>query len=157
MTSARIRLFAFGIVLTAWPAQAAEAIVGRWLLVNQQVGATKFSSPEQLTLRVSPVGKTFEFAYSVPVNDIQFVSLRFSTKLDGSQADIKDANGKTIGNAKVTKAGSQYKLIMQGPGKPPSSGTLTVSANGKTLTSESDSKPAGQSAPVHTIQVFSRQ
>jgi hypothetical protein len=34
---------------------------------------------------------------------------------------------------------------------------MTVSADGKTLTSESESKPPGQSAPTRMVQIFARQ
>ena len=71
---------------------------------------------------------------------------------------MQDSQGKTIGTAKVTKAGVlQYKFVIQGPGRPTASGTMTVSADGKILTSTSDSMAAGKSPATHTVQVFARQ
>jgi hypothetical protein len=50
---------------------------------------------------------------------------------------------------------SQYKLILKGPNRPDSAGKLTVSADGKTLTSESDTTRSGGRA-VHSKQLYSR-
>jgi hypothetical protein len=152
---------AVAILLSVAPVQGAEPIQGRWLLVSQEVGGQK-TPIDELTLRINPVSnpmsKALEFAYSVPVNNIQFVSLRFAARPDGTEADVNDANGKKIGTVKITKSGaSQYKVVLQGQNRPTATGAMTVSADGKTMTSESESKPPGQTAPVHTVQVFSRQ
>jgi hypothetical protein len=131
--------------------------VGRWLLVSQEVGGQK-TPIDELTLRIIANGRALEFAYSVPVRDIQFVSLRFAATPDGAPADITDANGKKVGTAKVTKSSpTKYKLVMEGQGRPTATGDMTVSADGKTLTSESDSTPPGKTAVTHMVQVFSRQ
>ncbi len=146
------------LVLITAPMWAAEPLAGRWLLKSQEVGGQKRDNPDPLLLRITPSGSALEFAYSVPVNDVQFVSLRFAPRLDGTAADMKDSQDKTIGTVKVTKAGAlQYKITIQGPNRPTASGTMTVSADGKTLTSMSDSTPAGQAAAIHTIQTFARQ
>lgn len=127
------------------------------MLTAQEVGGQK-TEIDELMLRVNPNGEALEFAYSVPVNNIQFVSLRFAVRLDGTEADVTNANGQKIGTVKVTKtSASQYKILLQGQGKPTASGTMTVSADGKTLTSQSDSKAGGQAAVTHMVQVFSRQ
>jgi secreted protein with Ig-like and vWFA domain len=157
MTSVTMRLAGLAIMLSAGPVRAAEPILGRWVLASQEVSG-RGTPRDDLMLRVRSIGQTLEFAYSVPVNDIQFVSLRFASRLDGTQADVTDANGKKIGTVKVVKAGnSQYKITLQGQNKPVASGTMTVSADGKTLTSESESTPPGQSAVVRMVQIFSRQ
>lgn len=145
------------VAFSALPAFAAEPLIGRWVLTSQEVGGQK-SAAEDLTLRIIPTGKALEFAYSVPVNNIQFVSLRFSARLDGTEADVTNGKSQKIGSVKVTKSGaSAYRIVIAGPNRPTASGTMTVSADGKTLTSESEATPRGQSAPVHTVQVFSRQ
>jgi hypothetical protein len=152
-----MRAVGLALVLSLGSARGAEPLLGRWLLVSQEVGGQK-TPIDELTLRVVPVGQTLEFAYSVPVNNIQFVSLRFAPRTDGTEADVTDANGKKLGIVKVTKSGaSQYRIVLQGQNKPPASGTMTVSADGKTLTSESESKPPGQSAPTRMVQIFARQ
>ena len=144
-------------LLSVLPSHAAEPLSGRWLLVSQQVDGKK-TAAEQLMLRVIPAGPALEFAYSVPVNDIQFVSLRFSARLDGSEAEVTNGNGQKIGTAKITKSGaSDYKIVLQGPGRPTTSATMSVSADGKTLKSESESNGRGGTGVVRTIQVFSRQ
>jgi len=158
MTRASIRVIGFIIVLfSVIPIQAAEPLSGRWLLVSQEIGGQK-KPAEELMLRINPAGKAFEFAYSVPVNDIQFVSLKFSVRLDGSEADVLNANGQKIGIVKLTKSGaSQYKIILQGQNRPTASGTMTISADSKTLRSESDSSGPGQAGVIHTVQIFARQ
>jgi hypothetical protein len=152
-----IRILALALVLTLVRAWAAEPLVGRWLLTSQEVGGQK-TAIDDLTLRITSAGQMLEFAYSVPVRDIQFVSLRFAVKPDGTQADVTDANGKKVGTVKVTKSGpTRYKVVLEGQGRPTASGGMTVSADGKTLTSESDSTRPGQTAPTHMVQVFARQ
>jgi len=75
-----------------------------------------------------------------------------SVHLDGSESDVKDARGKKVGTVKITKSGpSEYKAVIQGPNRPTASSKLTVSPDGKTLTSESGSGTAT------AVQVFSRQ
>jgi len=148
---------ALATTLLAASLQAAEPIEGRWLLQSQEIGGQK-TEIDQLTLRVVPKDKMLEFAYSVPVNDIQFVSLRFSAPPNGTPADVTDANGKKVGTVKVTKAtATQYKIVLEGPNRPTATGSMTVSADGKTLTSQSDSKPPGQASPTHMVQIFARQ
>ena len=152
-----VRILALALVLTTMPAWAAEPLVGRWLLTSQQVGGQKMPIDE-LTLRITPSGQMLEFAYSVPVRDIQFVSLRFAAKPDGTQADVTDANGKKVGTVKVTKTGpTRYKVVLEGQGRPTASGGMTISADGKTLTSESESTKPGQTAATRMVQVFARQ
>jgi hypothetical protein len=143
-------LFAFAV------ARGAEPLAGTWLLKSQQV-AEKKSEPETLTLRIFKSGSGFEFAYSVPVNNIQFVSMQFTSRLDGTEADIKDAQGNKIGTIKINHAGaSEYSVKLEGPNRPSASGKMIVSPDGKTLTSESESNVPGRGA-VHTVQVFLRQ
>jgi hypothetical protein len=55
----------------------------------------------------------------------------------------------------MTRSGPrQYALTMKGQNRPDSQGTLTISADGKTLVSESDATQSGRS--VHSKQTFSR-
>lgn len=145
------------LALAAIPLSAADPIVGRWQLVSQTVGGQK-TQIEELTLRINSSAAGLDFAYSVPVRDIQFVSLRFTAKPDGTASDVTDANGKKVGTVKVTRTSpTQYKVVLEGSGRPTANGGMTVSADGKTLTSESDSTPPGQRAVTHMVQVFARQ
>jgi hypothetical protein len=92
------------------------------------------------------------------VNDVQFVSMSFTSRLDGTEADVKDSRGNKMGSIKITRAGaSQYSVVLQGANRPTASGKMTVSADGKTLSVETDAQAPGQAAAVHTIQVFARQ
>lgn len=152
-----IPAIASAVLLISVPAWGAEPIVGRWLLSSQEVNGQK-TSTEELMLRVNPNGGAFEFAYSVPVNDIQFVSLRFLAKLDGTQAEVTNAGGQKIGAVKVTRTGAgRYKVVLEGPGHPTATGAITVSTDGRTLKSESEVSRDNKSAPTRTVQYFSRQ
>ncbi len=152
-----IKAAGLAVLFMAGTLQAAESIEGRWLLQSQEIGGQK-TEIEELTLRIMPSGEMLEFAYSVPVNDIQFVSLRFLAKPDGTESDVNDANGKKIGSVKVKKASAtKYSIVLQGQNRPTATGSMTVSSDGKTLTSESESKPPGQPSPTRMVQVFARQ
>src|ERR1700728_1833644 len=136
---------------------APEPIVGTWRLESQEVNGQK-SNAEQLTLKITQEGDKLAFAFSVPVNNVYFVSNTYTVKLDGSEADVKNAKGEKVGTVQMTPGGpSQYKLILKGPNRPDSSGKLTVSPDGKTLTSEQDTAPAGPGGrSIHSRQIFSR-
>src|ERR1700731_4173976 len=67
-------------LLSTAEAWAAEPLVGRWLLKSQDVGGQQ-TDADPLTLRIVQRGNTFEFGYSVPVNNIQFVSMSFTSHL----------------------------------------------------------------------------
>ena len=144
---------AAAVALVAATLSAAEPLIGVWQLQNQEVNGVKRES-EPLTLRITPAGDKFTFAFAVPLNNIDFVSMSYTAKLDGTQAEVKNARGDKVGSVQITKMGpSRYKLVMKGPNKPDILGQLTVSADGKTLTSESDSNQDGH--PIHAVQRFS--
>jgi hypothetical protein len=133
---------------------AADPLIGTWRLQQQEVNGQK-AEPDPMALQVSQAGDKFTFAFSVPINEIYFVTLSYTLRLDGSEAEIKDANGQKIGIIHMTRGSAgQYKLVMKGPSRPDSQGTLTVAADGKTLTSESDASQAGRS--LHSKQTFAR-
>ena len=156
MKLALVLPLALGLLATS-VFSASEPIVGTWRLDSQEVNGQK-SNAEPLTLKVSQAGDKLEFAFSVPVNDVYFVSMTYAVKLDGSEADVKNAKGEKVGTVQMTPAGpSQYKLTLKGPNRPDSSGKLTVSPDGKTLTSETDTVQAGPSGrSIHSKQLFSR-
>jgi hypothetical protein len=132
---------------------AAEALVGTWRLARQELNG-QAGDFEPLTLQVSQAGDKFSFAFSMPVNEIYFVTLTYTLRLDGSGADIKNANGQKIGTIQMMRAAGQYTFNMKGPGRPESQGTLTVSADGKMLISESNATQSGR--PIHSKQTFTR-
>ncbi len=136
------------------PAWAAEPLVGTWRLERQEInGETTDSKP--LKLKISQSGDKLEFAFSVPVNNVDKVSMTYTLKLDGSDADVRNAQGEKVGTIQMTSGGaSQYKLTLKAPNRPDSSGMLTVSPDGKTLTSEAGAVRAGQ--PTHSRQLFLR-
>jgi hypothetical protein len=142
------------IVLAAGVYAASVPLVGTWRLDRQEING-EATNAEPLTLKVSQAGDKLAFAFSVPVNNVYFVSMTYTLKLDGSEADVKNAQGEKIGTVQMTAGGpSQYKLTLKGPNRPDGSGKLTVSPDGKTLTSEADSIQAGRA--IHTKQTFSR-
>jgi hypothetical protein len=145
------------VVVAATLYAAPEPLLGTWRLDSQEVNGQKVNS-EGLTLKITQAGDKLAFAFSVPVNNVYFVSTTYTVKLDGGEADVMNAKGDKVGTVQMTVAGpSQYKLILKGPNRPDSSGKLIVSADGKTLTSESDTAQAGPSGrSVHAKQLFSR-
>jgi hypothetical protein len=149
----RATLLAAIVVYTSTAAPP-EPLAGTWRLERQEINGEATKS-EPLTLKITPAGDRLEFAFSVPVNNIYFVSLSYTIRLDGSDADIKNGRGEKMGTIQIRKDGpSQYKLTMKGPNRPDSSGKLTVSADGKSLTSETESMQGGRT--IHSKQVFSR-
>ena len=135
---------------------ADEPLIGTWKLTSQVINGQKINT-DDLTLRIFKSGDGLEFAYSVPINNVHFVSARFtSVHLDGSSSDVKDAQGNKVGTVKITKAGSsEYKALIEGPNRPTASAKMTISADGKTLTSESTANVPGKGATT-TLQKFSR-
>ena len=156
MTKSRALAGAALFLLAAVQAWAVEPLVGRWLLKSQEVGGQQ-TDADPLTLRIVQRGNEFEFGYSVPVNNIQFVSMSFASHLDGAEADVKNSQGNKIGTVKISKAGAGiYKVVLEGPNRPSAVGTMKVSSDGKTLTSESDANVPGKGS-THTRQIFSRE
>jgi WD40 repeat protein len=151
--------FLFAVVLLLAPAVCAapDPLIGTWRLDSQEVNGQK-TNAEPLTLKISQAGDKLVFAFSVPVNDVYFVSMTYTVRPDGSDADVKNARGEKVGTIQVSPAGpSQYKLVMKGPNHPDGSGKLTASPDGKTLISETDVVQGGASGrTVHSKQIFSR-
>ena len=136
---------------------APDPLIGTWRLDSQEVNGQK-SNAEPLTLKVSQSGDKLAFAFSVPVNNVYFVSMTYTVKLDGSEAYVKNSQGEKVGTIQITASGpSQYKLVLKGPNRPDSSGKLTLSPDGKILSSEQDTVPGGPSGrSMHSKQIFSR-
>jgi hypothetical protein len=152
---ARAIVLSIALSTAASPLWAAvEPLVGLWRLQRQEINgtATEF---EPLALQISQSGDRLRFAFSVALPEIYFVTTTYILRLDGSSADIKNGNDQKIGTIQMTRGGPrQYVLTMKGPNRPDSQGKLTISADGKTLVSESDATQAGRS--VHSKQVFAR-
>jgi hypothetical protein len=149
------RALAFAaIVLAAVPAGAAEPLLGTWRLERQEINGQS-ANFEPLTLKVSQAGDKLSFAFSVPVNDVYFVAMSYTVKLDGLEADVKNAQGEKVGTVQMTPSGPlQYRILLKAPHRPDSEGKLTVSPDGKSLISEADSLRAGES--TRSKQFFTR-
>jgi len=148
------RMIGFLLLIGILPTWAAEGIEGTWRMTRQEVGGQP-APAEALLLDITAVSEGLRFTYSRIVNGTSSVIMRFSVRLDGTEAEIRDAGTNRLGTASLTKnGGSQYRLILRSPVHPPTAGTMTVSDGGKTLTSESDTeKPGG--GIIHAVQVFS--
>ena len=140
-------------LLTAAPA---EPLVGRWLLKSQQISGQE-TALRPLILEITAVGGALQFEYSVPSKASKAITLSFAARLDGSASEVKDAQGRKIGTAKVSRAGAlEYSLILEGPNRPTASGKMKLSADRATLECDADSVAPG-GARTHTVQVFARQ
>lgn len=145
------------VLMAAVVGAAPEPLIGLWRLDRQEVNGEQ-SNAEPLTLKVTQAGDKLAFAFSVPINSVYFVSMTYAVKLDGSEADVKNARGENVGTIQLSPASPlQYKLLMKGPNHPDGSGKLTASPDGKTLTSETDMVQGGPSGrSMHSKQIFSR-
>jgi hypothetical protein len=142
------------IVVYHLAAASPEPLSGTWRLERQEINgeATNFGP---LTMRVTQNAERLTFALSVPVNDVYLVSMTYTLRLDGTEADVKNGRDEKMGTIQMSSDGqSQYKFILKGPNRPDSAGKLTVSPDGKTLTSEAESMQSGRA--VRSKQVFSR-
>jgi hypothetical protein len=138
----------------AAPLSAAEPLVGLWRLQHQEIDS-KGGDVDPLTLRISQKGDMLTFAFSVPMPEIYFVTTTYTLRVDGPSAPIMNGNNEKIGTAQMTRSGrGQYLLTMKGPNKPDGQVKLTISADGKTLITESDATQSGRS--VHSKQTFAR-
>jgi hypothetical protein len=153
---ARAIVLSIGLTTAASPLSAAEPLVGLWRLQRQEINGNVATDVEPLALQINQArGDRLRFAFSVPMPDIYFVTITYTLRLDGSSADIMDGNNRKVGTIQMTRSGpGQYLLTMKGPNKPETQGKLTISADGKTLISESDAMQSGRS--VHSRQVFAR-
>jgi hypothetical protein len=135
---------------------ASNPLLGNWRLESQEVNGQP-SKADPLTLRITPEGDKLRFAFSVPINDVYFVSMTYTVKPDGSDGEVKNSKGETMGSVQLTPSGqSEYKLVLKGTNRPDSNGKITISADGKTLTSEQNTVPGGPNArSMHSKQVFS--
>ena len=135
-------------------ARADEPLIGVWKLEAQELNGQK-TDFEALTLRIAQSGDRLAFAFSVPVNNIHYLSMQYVVRLNGTESEVKNGQGEKIGSIKMTKSGPfVYAFTLEGQNRPQTSGKLTVSADGKSLISESDGTQAGKS--VHLRQRFGR-
>jgi len=135
---------------------AAEPIVGTWHLDKQEVNGEKIEATLPMTMKVSEAGAKLDFSFSVLVKDVNTVNMTYEVKLDGTEADVKDAQGQKLGTIEMASSGrAEYKLLLKRSNRLDTAGKLTVSPDGKTLISEADTLHAGKT--IHTIQQFSRQ
>ena len=134
--------------------RASEALVGIWRLERQEING-QTGDVDPIAFQVSESRDAYSFVFSVPIQDIYVVTLRYTVRLDGSVADVKTGNGEKVGTIQMTRAAAgRYTIIMKGPARPDSRGTLTVSTDGQTLVSESDATQSGRT--IHSKQTFAR-
>ena len=151
------RTFALALAVLVLPSavRAADALVGTWRLERQEInGESAKSAPMQLS--VYEIRDSLSFAFAAQV-DGQFVTtMGYRVLLNGTEADVKNAKGEKIGTVTMTIPGPmQYAITLKRPEQPATIGRLALSADGKTLTSETDT-PRGEQT-IHMVQVFARQ
>ncbi|MFN7915688.1 MAG: hypothetical protein U0Q55_10150 [Vicinamibacterales bacterium] len=132
------------LLTLATPVAAADPLVGLWRLQKQEVNGQE-TSVDKLVLQISEAGDKLTFAFSVPLPDVYFVTATYTARLDGTSADIINGNDQKMGTIEIKRGGTgRYTLTMKGPNRPDSQGSLTLSADGKTLVSESTSAQGGR-------------
>jgi hypothetical protein len=157
----RLRVRTFGLALllavhagsvAAW---AADPLVGTWLLTRQELnGDEAKAAPLQLT--VYQIRESLSFAFASLVKDAFVTNMGYRVLLDGTDADVKNANGDKVGTVKMTSPRpSQYAMQLSRPNQPSTTGTLTVSADAKTLTAETDTRQGER--VIHLKQIYARQ
>ncbi len=155
MMRARLAAIALCLQVAVGYAWAAEPIAGLWLLDSQETNGEKVNA-EAMILKVTQTGDKFQFAFSMPVNKIYFVGTSYTVRPNGPEGDVLNSHGDKIGTVQMAiVAPSRYRLVLKGPNRPPSNALITVSPDGKTLTSESDAVQAGHA--IHSKQVFNRR
>jgi hypothetical protein len=134
----RALILAAGLLAGIGAARGAEPLVGTWKLERQEMNG-QAGNFDPLTLRIGQKGDTLAFAFSVPINNVHYLSMSYLVRLDGTEGDVKNGQGEKLGTIKIVKTGGgRYKFTLNGANRPQSSGTLTVSSDGKHLTSESN-------------------
>lgn len=143
-----------GLLTLTTPVSAADPLVGLWRLQKQEVNGQE-SSVEKLVLQISEARGALTFAFSVPMPDVYFVTATYTSRLDGASADILNGNDQKMGTIQITRGGTgRYVLTMKGPNRPDSQGSLALSADGKTLVSESTASQGGRT--IVARQTFMR-
>ena len=94
------------------PVWAAEPLLGMWHLDRQEIDG-KDTNPEPLTLKVSQSGDRLVFAFSVPVNNVYFVAMTYTLKLDGLEADVKNGQGDKVGTIQMTPGGPLAQALQR--------------------------------------------
>lgn len=154
-----MRTIAFALCLAlltfVMPVAAADPLVGVWRLQKQEVDGQP-GGAQPLVLQISDAGDALRFVFSVRTADGYVISATYTARLDGSSADIMNGSNQKMGTIQITRGGAgRYLLTMKGPNRPDGQGSLVLSADGKTLVSESAAAQAGRT--VLARQTFTRQ
>ena len=150
-------LLASILLLHALPvyAWAPDTLVGTWLLKHQEINGEE-TKAAPLQLSVYQIRESLSFAFATQVNEKFETNMGYRVLLDGTEADVKNAKGDKVGTVKMTlPAPSQYAITLSRANSPPTIGKLIVSPDGKTLTSETETKQGDR--VIHLMQVFTRQ
>lgn len=153
-----MRALAFALCLALFtvvaPVSAADPLVGLWRLQKQEVNGQE-TRVDPVALQISEAGGALTFAFSVPMPDVYFVTTTYTLRLDGPAADILNGNDQKMGTIQMKRGGAgRYLLTMKGADRPDSQGALTLSADGKTLVSESSTSQGGRT--ISARQTFAR-
>jgi hypothetical protein len=155
--SLRIGTLSLTLVLRATLAYtwAPDPLVGTWKLERQEMNGETGKVPP-LQLSVYQIRDSLSFAFAALIDDAYVTTMGYRVLLDGTEADVKNAKGEKVGTVKVTvSAPSVYAITMSRPDRPSTTGKLTLSADGNTLTSETDTPQGDRS--IHLLQMYVRQ
>src|ERR1035438_8002751 len=85
----RVLTLAVCLMVAIGDARAAEPLAGTWRLERQELNGEK-NTFDPLTLRISQSGDKLAFAFSVPINNVHYLSMSYSVRLDGTEGDVKN-------------------------------------------------------------------
>ncbi len=146
-----VALFASGIAVAA---QAPDPAVGSW---NLNVAKSKFSpgpAPKSTTATISATGTTYKVVVVAVSADGAKVNWEYSANFDGKPHPVKgnpDGDMVVAKRVNATTVETTYTL----KGKPTTSNSRVVSADGKTMTVTSTGTNA-QGQKINNVQVFER-
>src|SRR5277367_1796060 len=96
-----------------------RVVIATAAVILFQAAAAQLWAAEPLPLRISQSGDKLAFAFSVPVNNVDFVSMSYTVGLNGTEGDVKNARGEKIGTIMLAPAGaSRYNMTLKGSNRP---------------------------------------
>ena len=145
-----LTLLALGIVVAA---QAPDPAVGKW---NLNVAKSKFSpgpAPKSTTATIS-AGAAYKVVVEAVTADGAKVNWEYSANFDGKPHPVKgNPDGDMVVAKRVNAATVETSYTLKG--KPTTSNSRVVSADGKTMTVTSTGTNA-QGQKINNVQVFER-
>ena len=134
------------VLLLTLPVSAAEPFSGVW---KMRPSGTDGNTKQTMT--VEPVAEGLKVTTDIDFGNGQGMSMTYVTKLDGAEVPVY-SSGKVVMTVRAKKTGpNTYEGSASGPGGTITSKT-TISADGKTLTTEGTSGPNGERAVFDRVK-----